>query len=100
MADRDLRGDVGRRTVREQILREHPLADGGLQNTDCEENPVFCKASHAMISNCDLGMWMGDGTATFEGKLDIWKNNSCGGAAQPRCPPNGNGCVCSLCPPS
>eukprot|EP01045_Picozoa_sp_COSAG04_P035530 COSAG04_NODE_8243_length_1002_cov_2.219269_2_plen_117_part_01 len=44
-----------------------------------------------MISNCDLGMWMGDGQATFEGKLDIWKNNSCGGASQPRCPPSGNG---------
>ena len=41
-----------------------PLSNGGLQSTDCDENPVFCKASHAMISSCDLGMWIGDGVGT------------------------------------
>jgi hypothetical protein len=66
-----------------------PLADGGLQNVDCVENPVFCKASHAMISGCDLGVWMGDGEATFSGKLNI--TPSCGGKGQPSCLPNGNG---------
>lgn len=45
-----------------------PLSNGGLQNTDCEENPVFCKASHAMISGCDLAMWIGDGTFEYHGK--------------------------------
>ena len=45
-----------------------PLSNGGLQNTDCEENPVFCTASHAMISGCDLAMWMGDGTFIYHGK--------------------------------
>jgi hypothetical protein len=45
-----------------------PLSNGGLQSTDCDENPVFCEASHAMISGCDLGMWMGDGVAVYTGK--------------------------------
>lgn len=66
-----------------------PLSKGGLQNPDCTENPVFCNASHAMISDCDLGMWMGDGEASFNGKLNI--TPSCGGVKQPPCPANGNG---------
>ena len=45
-----------------------PLSNGGLQNTDCDENPTFCKASHAMISGCDLAMWIGDGVASYHGK--------------------------------
>ena len=45
-----------------------PLSNGGLQNADCNENPVFCKASHAMISDCDLAMWMGDGVTLYHGK--------------------------------
>ena len=34
-------------------------------------------------------MWMGDGEATFHGKLNI--TPTCGGKAQPHCVANGNG---------
>ena len=61
-----------------------PLGAGGLQSIDCDNNPVFCKASHAMISSCDLGMWLGDGTTTFNGKPNTTKGPDFG-------QPNGNG---------
>ena len=35
--------------------------------TDCEQNPVFCNASHGTLSMCDLGMYLGDGTVDIDG---------------------------------
>jgi hypothetical protein len=65
-----------------------PLSLGGLQNIDCDENPVFCAASQAMISSCDLAMWLGDGAIRYHGKANATGNAS----SNPYFgQPNGNG---------
>eukprot|EP01047_Picozoa_sp_COSAG01_P026617 COSAG01_NODE_1721_length_9391_cov_5.427249_7_plen_185_part_00 len=32
---------------------------GGIQSTDCKQNPTFCKFSQAQLPSCDMALWMG-----------------------------------------